>query len=67
MGFASSTIDFRVTSAPDTPLSLTVLNVTHDAVTLSWVPGFDGGLKTVYRIRYIPSTLGNLSMTVICI
>lgn len=51
-GFSTSTIVLDVTSPPDTPLSLTVLNVTHDAVTLSWVPGFDGGLKPTYRIRY---------------
>lgn len=51
-GIAKSIIVLNVTSAPDPPLSMTVLNVTHDSVTISWVPGFDGGLKTSYRIRY---------------
>lgn len=41
-----------VTSKPDTPLSLNVLNATHDSVTLAWTPGFDGGLKATYKIRY---------------
>lgn len=51
-GLARTTIVLNVTSEPDTPLSLTVMNVTHDAVTLAWKPGFDGGLKTSYQIRY---------------
>lgn len=37
---------------PDTPSSLKVANLTHDSVTLVWVPGFDGGMKASYRIRY---------------
>ncbi|KAK6619129.1 hypothetical protein RUM44_003511 [Polyplax serrata] len=53
-GTSKSTIVLNVTSAPDVPLSLSVLNVTHDSVTISWVPGFDGGLRTSYRIRYRP-------------
>lgn len=60
MGFASSTIGLDVTSKPDIPTSLTVINVTHDAVTLSWVPGFDGGLKTSFRIRY-KATISGIS------
>lgn len=31
---------------------LNVANVTHDSVTLVWRPGFDGGMKASYRIRY---------------
>ncbi|XP_075165766.1 nephrin adhesion molecule sticks and stones isoform X1 [Haematobia irritans] len=41
-----------ITSQPDTPLSLNILNVTHDSVTVAWTPGFDGGLKASYRVRY---------------
>lgn len=54
-GVATASITFHVTSAPDTPLSLSVLNVTHDLVTLMWAPGFDGGLTSNYRIRYKPT------------
>jgi len=53
-GFATASITLDVTSLPDPPLSLTVLNVTHDAVTLTWVPGFDGGMSSSFRIRYKP-------------
>lgn len=55
-GSSRSIIVLNVTSAPDAPLSMTVLNVTHDSVTISWVPGFDGGLQTSYRIRYRPES-----------
>lgn len=54
-GFATTSITLHVTSAPDPPLSLSMLNVTHDAVTLLWSPGFDGGLASNYRIRYKPT------------
>lgn len=53
-GLSVTKIMLDVTSAPDAPTSLTVLNVTHDAVTLSWVPGFDGGIRASYRIKYKP-------------
>jgi nephron len=39
IGFATTTIRLDVTSAPDPPSALTVLNVTHDSVTISWIPG----------------------------
>lgn len=52
LGFSTVTVRLEVTSVPDTPTLLTVLNVTHDSVTLGWVPSFDGGMKASYRIRY---------------
>ncbi|XP_023310255.1 nephrin [Anoplophora glabripennis] len=52
LGFSTISPRLEVTSAPDTPSLLTVLNVTHDSVTLNWTPGFDGGMKASYRIRY---------------
>ncbi|XP_037082293.1 nephrin-like isoform X2 [Pollicipes pollicipes] len=39
-------------SSPDPPMGLKAVNVSHDAVTLSWYPGFDGGLPQTFRIRY---------------
>ncbi|XP_046990276.1 nephrin [Schistocerca americana] len=56
ISFATVTVRLDVTSAPDTPSALTVLNVTHDSVTVSWVPGFDGGVQPTYRIRYRPTS-----------
>ncbi|KAF4523402.1 hypothetical protein B566_EDAN007873 [Ephemera danica] len=52
MGFATATIRLEVTSAPDPPLALSVLNVTHDSVRVSWKPGFNGGLKQSFKLRY---------------
>lgn len=52
MGFATISPRLEGTSAPDTPTFLTVLNATHNSVILAWTPGFNGGMKPTYRIRY---------------
>lgn len=52
LGFATISLRLEVTSIPDIPTMLEVLNFTHDSVLLSWTPGFDGGLTPSYKIRY---------------
>lgn len=52
LGATNETINLKVTSPPDPPMELNILNVTHDSVTIAWTPGFDGGMKASYRIRY---------------
>ncbi|XP_063835240.1 nephrin [Ostrinia nubilalis] len=52
LGFGTTSVKLDITSAPDQVISLAVTNVTHNSVTLEWVPGFDGGLRPWYRIRY---------------
>ncbi|XP_030388023.1 nephrin, partial [Scaptodrosophila lebanonensis] len=52
LGEDVETVRLDITSQPDSPLSLNILNVTHDSVTVAWTPGFDGGLKASYRVRY---------------
>jgi hypothetical protein len=52
LGASKATIRLEVTSKPDAPLSLNILNTTHGSVSLAWTPGFDGGLKTTYQLRY---------------
>lgn len=52
LGESSEKMRLDIPSQPETPLSLNILNVTHDSVTLSWTPGFDGGHKASYRVRY---------------
>jgi len=37
---------------PDPPRKLRVLNMSKDSVNLQWIPSFDGGLPSMYRIRY---------------
>lgn len=52
LGTTKENVRLDVTSKPDTPISLIILNTTHDSVTVSWTPGFDGGMKASYRVRY---------------
>ena len=39
---------------PDTPTELSVSDVTDTSVRLTWNPGFDGGMKTYFRLKYVP-------------
>lgn len=52
LGQAKDNVRLDITSKPDLPLSLNVLNTTHDSATVAWTPGFDGGMKASYRVRY---------------
>ncbi|CAH0718626.1 unnamed protein product, partial [Brenthis ino] len=52
LGFSTISVKLDVTSAPDQVTSIAVTNVTYNSVSLSWVPGFDGGLFSWFRIRY---------------
>lgn len=52
LGFATVSPRLEVTSAPDSPSLLSILNVTHDTVIVHWVPGFDGGMRANYRLRF---------------
>ncbi|KAM8734312.1 nephrin isoform 1-T1 [Acanthopagrus schlegelii] len=40
------------TNHPDPPTSFRQVDATHDSVTLEWIPGFNGGLRQRFRIRY---------------
>ncbi|XP_050093136.1 nephrin-like [Anopheles aquasalis] len=52
LGVARGTGRLDVKSAPEPPITLAVLNVTHSTVTLGWTPGFDGGHRSTFRVRY---------------
>ncbi|XP_073965682.1 nephrin adhesion molecule sticks and stones isoform X2 [Choristoneura fumiferana] len=52
LGFSTASVKLDITSAPDQVMSISVSNITYNSVTLEWVPGFDGGLSSWYRIRY---------------
>ncbi|XP_041373934.1 nephrin-like isoform X2 [Gigantopelta aegis] len=40
------------TSAPDPPYDIQFVNATHNSITVSWKPGFDGGLAQNFQVRY---------------
>ena len=50
-GLGRSTVHLNVTSRPDPPSQLRVLNITYNSVMLSWIVGFDGGHEQHFRIR----------------
>ena len=52
MGLARSVVVLNVTSSPDPPDYLRILNVTYNSVNLTWSPGFDGGFPQSFKIRY---------------
>nr|XP_034837509.1 nephrin [Maniola hyperantus] len=52
LGFSTTSVKLDITSAPDPVTSISVTNVTHNSVSLQWVPGFDGGLFSWFRVRY---------------
>ncbi|KAI9532257.1 hypothetical protein NQZ68_033197 [Dissostichus eleginoides] len=40
------------TNHPDPPSSFGQVDVSHDSVTLEWIPSFNGGLRQRFRVRY---------------
>lgn len=52
LGSNRHTVILVMTSKPETPLGLNVLSTTYNSVMLSWQPGFDGGFKQYFRIRW---------------
>ncbi|XP_043190544.1 nephrin-like isoform X2 [Amphibalanus amphitrite] len=51
LGSQRQQIELGRPSAPDPPLGLKVVNVSHDSATVAWEAGFDGGQKQMYRVR----------------
>lgn len=52
MGLERYPIYLNVTSRPDPPSYLRILNVTYNSVNITWTPGFDGGFAQTFKIRY---------------
>ncbi|NP_001035777.1 nephrin precursor [Danio rerio] len=52
MGEDSLDIQLLSTNHPDPPSDLKLLRVDQTSVTLEWMPGFDGGLTQIFRVRY---------------
>ncbi|XP_076310450.1 nephrin-like isoform X2 [Tachypleus tridentatus] len=45
-------IKLRESGKPDPPSGLSVVNVSHNAVLLSWKAGFNGGFQQEFRVRF---------------
>jgi len=43
---------FLFLGEPDQPYELAFVNVTHETITFSWNPGFNGGLPQKFQVRY---------------
>ncbi|VDK65575.1 unnamed protein product [Onchocerca ochengi] len=52
--YGEDTVEIWVSppTAPDTPVSLRVSNITKNSVSFNWIPGFDGGSEQIFEIRY---------------
>jgi hypothetical protein len=52
LGDETHIVRLDVTSVPEPPIGLKVLNFTHDSVTLTWLAGFNGGYDQSYKLKY---------------
>ena len=43
-------------AVPDAPSQVRVTNASHSSLLVSWLPGFDGGARQTFQIRYRLST-----------
>ncbi|EFO27330.2 immunoglobulin I-set domain-containing protein [Loa loa] len=52
--YGEDTVEIRVSppTAPDTPVSLRVSNITKNSLSFNWIPGFDGGSEQIFEVRY---------------
>lgn len=51
-GTDTFTIKVDGTSIPDPPYDVKFVNSTHDSITISWRPGFDGGLQQKFTLIF---------------
>lgn len=54
--FIPSYVSFSSIDHPEPPSNLELLHFSNNSVTLQWKPGFNGGLKQRFRIRYADHT-----------
>ncbi|CAF1114272.1 unnamed protein product [Rotaria sordida] len=43
-------------TVPDIPTQVRITNISHSSLLISWIPGFDGGSRQTFQIRYRPTT-----------
>lgn len=59
LGDETHQVRLEVKSVPEPPNGLKVVNSTHDSVTLSWIPGFDGGYEQTYKVKWAKVGVGS--------
>ena len=52
MGVSYQQVTLDMPSRPDAPTEVTVVSTASDSVTIRWVPGFGGGSRQMFRIKY---------------
>ncbi|XP_076304781.1 nephrin-like isoform X2 [Tachypleus tridentatus] len=52
LGIDDTFIVLKRKGKPDPPENVRVLNATEDSIDLGWIPGFNGGSKQEFQIRY---------------
>lgn len=52
--FSCPSHPFHLSGKPNSPYGIEFVNATSNSITLSWKPGFDGGLPQSFRVRYKP-------------
>merc|ERR1719422_791499 len=56
MGVSYQIVTLDTPSAPDMPTHVAVTRIASDSVSLRWVPGFNGGSRQSFRVKYYPET-----------
>ena len=56
MGVSYQIVSLDTPSRPDPPSEVIVTRRGSDSVSLRWVPGFNGGSRQSYRVKYYPET-----------
>ena len=55
-GVSYQIVTLDTPSRPDAPYNVVISATTSDSVSLRWQPGFDGGSRQAYRVKYYPET-----------
>merc|ERR1719219_1792543 len=55
-GVSYQIVTLDTPSRPDAPYNVVISATASDSVSLRWQPGFDGGSRQAYRVKYYPET-----------
>ncbi|CAF4427363.1 unnamed protein product, partial [Rotaria sp. Silwood2] len=52
LGIDTTEITLTGLTVPDVPTQVRITNTSHSSLLISWIPGFDGGSRQKFQIRY---------------